>query len=280
MANVFITGASTGIGEATALHLDRLGHRVFAGVRNDADGGRLAKQASQRLVPVLCDVTDDDQIAAARKVVGDEVGDAGLQGLINNAGVALGGPLEHLSMERWRWQFDVNVFGQIAVTQAFLDLIRKGHGRISFTGSIGGRHANPMLGPYAASKHAIEAIGQSLRGELEPWGIHVSVVEPGAIKTPIWDKGRDTADELAEQLGPEAAAQYAEGIAFVRKGIDFQDKNSSPPELVAKAFEHALFNPRPRTQYLVGKDAKVLGTLNRVLPQSLLDRIVKKLGPS
>jgi NAD(P)-dependent dehydrogenase (short-subunit alcohol dehydrogenase family) len=280
MANVFITGASTGIGEATALHLDGLGHRVFAGVRNDADGDRLVARASKYLFPVRCDVTDLDQIAAARKVVGEEAGEAGLQGLVNNAGVAVGGPLEHLPLERWRWQFDVNVFGQIAVTQAFLDLVRQGRGRVSFTGSIGGRNANAMLGPYAASKHAIEAISQSLRGELEPWSIHVSVVEPGAIKTPIWDKGRNTADMLAEQLGPEAAAQYAEGIDFVRKGIEFQDKNAASPEKVAKAFEHALFSRRPHTQYLVGIDAKVLGTLNRLLPQSVLDRIVKRLGPS
>lgn len=280
MANVFITGASTGIGEATTVHLDSLGHRVFAGVRSDADGERLVQRASTRVFPVKCDVTDLDQITAARKVVGEEVGTAGLQGLINNAGVAVGGPLEHLPLDQWRWQFDVNVFGQIAVSQAFLDLVRQGKGRVSFTGSIAGRSANAMLGPYAASKHAIEAISQALRGELEPWGIHVSVVEPGAIKTPIWDKGRNTADVLAEQLGPEAAAQYAHGIDFVRKGIEFQDKNAAPPLLVAKAFEHALFSSRPRTQYLVGKDAKVLGALDRLLPQSVLDRIVKRLGPS
>lgn len=280
MANVFITGASTGIGEATALRLDRLGHTVFAGVRKDDDGDRLRKAASDRLTPVLCDVTDQASIDGARKTIGEAVGSSGLQGLINNAGVAVGGPLEHLPLDDWRWQFEVNVFGQIAVTKAFLDLLRTGGGRVSFTGSIGGRHANPMLGPYAASKHAIEAVGQSLRGELEPWGIHVSVVEPGAIVTPIWDKGRDLADELEERLGAEATEQYAEGIAFVRKGIDFQEKNGAPPEKVAEAFEKALFDARPRTQYLVGTDAKVLGTLNRLLPQSALDRLVKRLGPS
>ncbi len=280
MPNVFITGASTGIGEATALRLARLGHRVFAGVRQDADGEALASQAPGRIVPVRCDVTDGGQIAAARKVVGDEVGDAGLQGLINNAGVAVGGPLEHLTLDRWRWQFEVNVFGQIAVTQAFLDLVRQGRGRISFTGSIAGRTANPMLGPYAASKHAVEAISQALRGELEPWGIHVSVVEPGAVKTPIWDKGRQTADELESELGPEVAAKYAEGVAFLRKGIDYQDNRATPPEQVAAAFEHALFSARPRSQYLVGVDAKLLGTLDRLLPQRTLDALVKRVGPS
>jgi len=279
MANVFITGASTGIGEATALHFDRLGHTVFAGVRKDADGERLAAQASARLVPLLCDVTDSDQIAASRKLVGDAVGDGGLQGLINNAGVGVGGPLEHLELDQWREQLEVNVIGQIAVTKSFVDLVRFGQGRISFTGSIAGRGANPMLGPYSASKHAIEAVSQSLRGELAPWKIHVSVVEPGAIKTPIWGKGRSTADELVERIGPEAAAQYAEGIDFLRKGIDFQDKNSAPPHKVAKAFEHAMFSPRPRAQYLVGKDAKAIGILTRVLPQSTMDRLIKRLLP-
>ena len=279
MAYVFITGASTGIGEATALHFDRLGHHVFAGVRKDADGERLAGQASNRLVPLLCDVTDGQQIAAARKLIGDQVGSAGLQGLINNAGVGFGGPLEHLELDEWREQFEVNVIGQVAVTKSCVDLIRQGKGRITFTGSIAGRGANPMLGPYSASKHAIEAISQSLRGELAPWGIHVSVVEPGAIKTPIWGKGRDTADELVERIGPEAAAQYNEGISFLRKAIDFQDKNAASPEKVAKAFEHALFSPRPRAQYLVGKDAKVIGTLTRVLPQSTMDRLIKRLLP-
>lgn len=279
MANVFITGASTGIGEATALHLDRLGHRVFAGVRKDADGERLAAKAASRLVPVLCDVTDAAQIAAARKLIGDAVGKDGLQGLINNAGIGIGGPLEHLELDQWREQLEVNVIGQIAVTKAFIDLIRQGHGRISFTGSISGRGANPMLGPYSASKHAIEAISQSLRGELAPWGIHVSVVEPGAIKTPIWAKGRSTADELEEQIGPEAAAQYAEGIRFLRKGIDFQEKSSAPPEKVAKAFEHALFSAHPRSQYLVGKDAKAIGILTRLLPQSTMDRLIQRLLP-
>lgn len=279
MANVFITGASTGIGEATALHFDRLGHRVFAGVRKDADGERLAGHASSRLVPLLCDVTDGQRVSAARKLVGDAVGEEGLQGLINNAGVGFGGPLEHLELDEWREQFEVNVIGQIAVTKSFVDLIRQGKGRITFTGSIAGRGANPMLGPYSASKHAIEAVSQSLRGELAPWGIHVSVVEPGAIKTPIWGKGRHTADELVKRIGPEAAAQYAEGIEFLRKGIDFQDKNAAPPQKVAKAFEHALFNPRPRAQYLVGKDAKAIGALTRVLPQSTMDRLIKRLLP-
>lgn len=279
MANVFITGASTGIGEATALHLDRLGHRVFAGVRKDADGERVAAQASSRLVPLLCDVTDAEQIASARKVIGDAVGHDGLQGLINNAGIGIGGPLEHLELDQWREQLEVNVIGQIAVTKTFIDLVRQGHGRISFTGSIAGRGANPMLGPYSASKHAIEAISQSLRGELAPWGIHVSVVEPGAIKTPIWAKGRTTADELVAQIGPEAAAQYAEGIEFLRKGIEFQDKNSAPPEKVAKAFEHALFSAHPRAQYLVGKDAKAIGILTRLLPQSAMDRLIQRLLP-
>lgn len=279
MANIFITGASTGIGEATARHFDTLGHTVFAGVRNDADGDALRDGASSRLTPVICDVTDQGTIDSARKQIGESVSDAGLQGLINNAGIGVGGPVEYLPLDEWRWQFEVNLFGQIAVTQAFLDLIRQGRGRISFTGSIAGRHSSPMLGPYSASKHAVEALSQSMRGELQPWGIHVSVVEPGAITTPIWDKARDKFDEISDLIGVEAAEHYREGIETMQRGIDFQQKNSVPPAKVAEAFEHAMFSGRPKAQYLVGKDALALGSLHRVLPQPWVDRIVDRVVP-
>lgn len=280
MGNFFITGASTGIGEATARHFDRLGHRVFAGVRTEAAGEALTGGGSGRLVPVICDVVDDASIEAARKRIDDEVGTAGLQGLINNAGVAVAGPLEHLPMDEWRRQFDVNVFGQIAVTKAFLPLVRRGRGRISFTGSIAGRHANGLLGPYAGSKHAIEAISQALRQELSPWDIEVSVVEPGAIKTPIWDKGRDTYAAIDDVLDAEAIEQYRDQIDLLGRGIEFQDDKAAPPEKVAEAFEHAMLASRPRTQYLVGIDAKVIGSATRVLPKRAVEALVDRLGPS
>ena len=195
-----ITGTSTGIGEATALHLAKLGYRVLAGVRKEGDGERLVDQAGSGLVPVLIDVTEPATIDEAVRTVTDTVGEDGLVGLVNNAGVAIGGPLEYLAVEQWRHQFEVNVLGPVAVTRAFLPLIRQGGGRIIFIGSIGGRVAAPFVGPYSASKFAVEAIAESLRQELQPWHIPVVVIEPGAIKTPIWEKGLSQADEIEAAL--------------------------------------------------------------------------------
>jgi len=278
MRSFLVTGASTGIGEACALRLDRLGHRVYAGVRKESDGRRLKDQATDRLVPVMLDVTDEAQVDAAAKQIGDEAGS--LHGLVNNAGIARGGPLEYLPLEEWRDQLEVNVIGQVAVTKAMLPLIRRGGGRIVFIGSIGGKIASMMTGPYNASKFAIEGIGEALRHELRPWGIGVSVVEPGAIKTPIWDKGRETADRLVDQLSPQALELYAAHIAGVRKGIEMQERNGISPDKVATAVEHALLSARPRTRYPVGVDARVEALLVRFLPDRLREAIVRRVaGP-
>src|ERR1700730_7250159 len=198
---VVVTGASTGIGRATALHLDRLGFRVFAGVRREADAEELKKAATQRLSTLLIDVTDGDGVRAAAERVEQESPE-GLAGLVNNAGIAVGGPLEFVPIDAVRYQFEVNVIGMVAVTQALLPSLRKGHGRIVNIGSVGGRTAAPFVGPYAASKHAVEAFTESLRQELRPWGIWVAVIEPGAIATPIWEKGKQGADQLVEILPP------------------------------------------------------------------------------
>ncbi|MHB8670931.1 MAG: SDR family oxidoreductase [Acidimicrobiales bacterium] len=278
MKTFLVTGASTGIGEACALHLDRLGHRVYAGVRKEEHAQRLRDRGSDRIVPVFLDVTDQAQVDAVAKQIGG--GAAGLDGLVNNAGIAKGGPLEYLPLEEWREQLDVNVLGQVAVTKAMLPLIRTASGRIVFIGSIGGKVATMMLGPYCASKFALEAIGESLRHELRPWGISVSVVEPGAIKTAIWDKGRQDADRLERDLPAEARTRYADHIAAIRKGIDMQDRQGVGPEKVAKAVEHALFSRRPRTRYLVGTDAKIQSALVRWLPDRPREAIVRKIaGP-
>jgi NAD(P)-dependent dehydrogenase (short-subunit alcohol dehydrogenase family) len=282
MKTVLVTGASTGIGEACAIHLDRLGHRVYAGVRKEEDAERLRRGASSRLVPVFLDVTDQAQIdAVAKQLADDGTGDGdggGLQGVVNNAGIARGGPLEYLPVDEWREQLEVNVIGQVAVTKAVLPLIRAGRGRIVFIGSIGGRVATMMMGPYNASKFAIEAIGDALRQELHPWGIPVSVVEPGAVKTPIWEKGRQTADRLERDLPSEGAAMYAAHMAAIRKGIDMQDRQGVGPEKVAAAVEHALFASRPKTRYAVGTDARVLSVLARVLPDRARDALVRRVG--
>jgi len=275
--SVLVTGASTGIGEACALRLDRLGHRVYAGVRSEEHARGLRRRGSDRIVPVFLDVTDQAQIDAAAKQIG---GGGRLDGVVNNAGIGRGGPLEYLPLEVWREQLEVNVLGQVAVTKAVLPFIRAAGGRIVFIGSIGGRVATMLMGPYNASKFAIEAIGESLRSELHPWGIGVSVVEPGAIKTPIWDKARQQADRLERALPEEARTRYARHIAAIRKAIEMQDRQGVSPDKVAAAVERALFSPRPKTRYLVGTDARVQALLVRWLPDRPREAIIRRFaGP-
>jgi NAD(P)-dependent dehydrogenase (short-subunit alcohol dehydrogenase family) len=276
--SVLVTGASTGIGEACALRLDRLGHRVYAGVRSEEHAHGLRQRGSDRIVPVFLDVTDQAQVAAVAKQIGD--GGGSLDGVVNNAGVARGGPLEYLPLEIWREQLEVNVLGQVAVTKAMLPFIRAAGGRIVFIGSIGGRVATMLMGPYNASKFAIEAIGESLRSELHPWGISVSVVEPGAISTPIWEKGRQQADRLERALPEEARTRYARHIAAIRKAIEMQDRQGANPDKVAAVVERALFSSRPKTRYLVGTDARVQALLVRWLPDRPREAIVRRfVGP-
>lgn len=250
-------------------------------VRRRASGGRRREAAGAGFRPTHAsdlDVTDQAHIDAVTKQIGDDFGR--LDGLVNNAGIARGGPLEYLPIDEWREQLEVNVIGQVALTRAVLPLIRTATGRIVFIGSIGGKVATMLMGPYNASKFAIEAIGESLRHELHPWGIHVSVVEPGAIKTAIWDKGRDTAARLERELPEEGVRLYADHIAGIRKGIDMQDKNGVGPEKVAEAVDHALSARKPRTRYLVGTDARVQSALVRLLPDRTREAIVRKIaGP-
>ena len=182
---VVITGASTGIGAASARHLDRLGFRVFAGIRKSQDGERLRAQTSSKLTPIRFDVTDDGSIAAAADTIRAALDGDGLAGLVNNAGIAVPGPIETVPLAEARKQFEVNVLGQIAVTQAFLPLLRQGRGRIVNIGSIAGLTATPFLGLYGASKFALEALTDALRVEVRPWGINVSIIEPGAIASSI-----------------------------------------------------------------------------------------------
>lgn len=268
-----ITGASTGIGEACALRLDRNGWRV-AGVRKEADGQRLKSQASDRLTPIIVDVTDASQIDAAVKTVGAAVGATGLQGLVNNAGVSVNGPLEYLTSEDLRKQLEVNVIGQIAVTRAFLELIRAGHGRIVNIGSIAGKMATPFLGPYSASKHAMEALSDSLRQELRPWGIRVALVEPGSIATPIWEKGQRDADEYEKNMPEEALMRYGDAFTALRAAaVKFGDAGI-PADRVARSVEHALTSGRPRTRYIVGFDATMQRIIKAVVPDGIRDGLV------
>lgn len=275
MKAVVVTGASTGIGAACALRLDRLGHRVYVGIRKMADAEHLKAKASERLVPVHLDVTDTGQIEAAVKQIDEESG--ALAGLVNNAGIGKGGPLEFIDLDEWRRQFEVNVFGQVAVTKAMLPLIRRGNGRVVFIGSIGGKVSSPFLAPYNASKFAIEAIGEALRSELHPWGIGVSVVEPGSIDTAIWGKATEQVDQIEHELPEVAKAYYADAIAAMRKAVEVQARRGISAERVARAVEHALFSSRPKTRYPVGVDARTQTVMVRLLPDRLREAIVRRV---
>lgn len=274
MRNVLITGASTGIGEACALRLDKAGWRVFAGVRKEADGQRLKQGASDRLTPITLDVTDQQQIDAAAQTVGAAVGDGGLHGLVNNAGISINGPLEFLTPDDIRKQLEVNVVGQVAMVQAFLPLIRKAHGRIVNIGSIGGKMATPFLGPYTASKHAMEAISDSLRQELRPWGLHVALIEPGSIKTEIWQKGLREADDFQQNAPEEAMRLYGKAFNALKDAAHKFEDAGIPADRVARSVEHALTSGRPRTRYIVGFDATVQRIIKSVVPDRLRDRLV------
>ncbi len=272
--SIVVTGASSGIGEACALHLDELGYRVFAGVRNQPDGEALKAKASERLTPLLLDVTDDASIRKAAETVAAAVGAAGLAGLVNNAGIAVGGPLEVVPLGDLRKQFEVNVIGLVAVTQAFLPLLRQGRGRIVNMGSIAGRAAMPFMGPYAASKFAVEALTDAMRVELQPWGIHVSIVEPGAVESRIWEKGRQAGDRMEASASPEAKAHYGAAVTRVREAVARAVQRAIPARVAARAVAHALRAVRPKTRYLVGTDARFRAVLAAWLPDRLQDRLL------
>jgi NAD(P)-dependent dehydrogenase (short-subunit alcohol dehydrogenase family) len=254
-AVVVVTGASSGIGEACALHLDRLGFSVFAGVRREVDGAALQQKGSNRLIPILLDVTDADAIAAAARVVAATAGAAGLAGLVNNAGIAIAGPLEFLPVAELRRQLEVNVVGPIAVTQAFLPLLRQGKGRIVNIGSIAGRVASPFEGPYCASKFALEALTTSLRKELRPWNIPVVMIEPGIIATPIRRKSLAIVEELERRLPQQAHELYGPALAALRKAAMEKDTCGMPADVVAEAVVHALTAPTPKLRYTIVRKA-------------------------
>ncbi|MBX3329250.1 MAG: SDR family oxidoreductase [Nitrospira sp.] len=271
---VVITGASTGIGAACALHLDRLGFAVFAGVRKSEDGVALQKASSDRLVPLELDVTDLTTIQKSHAVVSEATKERGLFGLINNAGIAVVGPLEAVPISDLRQQLEVNVIGQVAVTQAFLPLVRQARGRIVNMGSIAGLSTMPLMGPYSASKFALEAITDALRLEVQQWGIHVSIVEPGAIATPIWNKSTIEAAEREAAIETELRTLYKPVVAAVRKVVGEASKRAISPDAVAKVVEDALTASTPKTRYLVGTDAKLRAFMVRLLSDRISDRML------
>ena len=281
--SVLITGSSTGIGEACALEFHRLGFRVFAGVRRECDGRRLVEQASPRLVPVMLDVTDAESISQAAARIREESGAAGLAGLVNNAGITVAFALEFLPMDELRRQFEVNVFGALAVTQAMLPMLKAARGRIVNVSSVSGLVAAPYVGAYAASKFALEALSDSLRVELRHFGIQVAVVEPADVDTPIWQKSREAADRLrdrlaevtADDVAEAARAAYAEDVSAMRAATAKSAAHAMPVSRVVRAVVHALTARRPKTRYPVGAKTWGVTLALRFLPDRFRDRIVR-----
>ncbi len=273
---VVITGASTGIGEACALHLDRLGYRVFAGIRKAADGESLRHRASERLVPVRLDISDAAEVEEAARSILEALSYGPLAGLINNAGIVVGGMLEFLPLDALRHQLEVNVIGQIAVTQAFLPSLRKAPGRIVNIGSMSGLISSPFSGAYCASKFALEALTDSLRVELRPWKMHVSIVEPGYVKTPIVNKSLAAAEALRAQLPAEALELYGPYLRAVRDATERASSQAASTDVVVKAVVHALTARRPRTRYVVGAHSGLQISLGRALPDRWRDALIAR----
>lgn len=276
MPNVLITGTSTGIGAACATRLAGRGWTVYAGVRKLEDGDRVKAAAPGDVRPLLLDVSKRDQIANAIAEIEGENGRVGLNGLVNNAGVGVGGPVEYVSEDDWRYVFDVNLFGVVALTNTATPLLRTGKGRIVHIGSIGGRMSTPGLGPYSASKHALEALAEAQRHELAraKSSIRVALIEPGEIATAIWDKADTTADELERALDGTARERYQWLVDQSRGFIAEGREKGAPASKVADAVEHALTSARPKARYLVGNDAKFYGHVLTRMPDRVRDTLV------
>ncbi len=274
---VLITGTSTGIGRACALLLDKRGYRVFAGVRRMEDAESLQKEASTGLMPVMLDITDASQIADARELIQTSVGPMnGLTALINNAGVMVPGILEFLPLDQLRSQLEVNLVGQIAVTQAFLPLIRRGRGRIINISSANGQFALPFMAGYAASKFALEAVTDSLRRELRPWRIPVSIIAPGTVETAMWDRAKVITDALFSTLPPMARQLYGEESSAMielmfKKGRGCADRAGALAELALRVVEAK----RPKARYRRGPGS-TMATIGSYLPKRLVDWVVAK----
>src|SRR5262245_44834305 len=273
---VVVTGTSTGIGAAAALYLAQQGFQVFAGVRRDADGAALEQRSSNGLIHVILDITDERTIAAAVDTVSAAVGERGLAGLVNNAGIVKPAPLEFQPIDDFRRQLEVNLVGQVAVTQAFLPLIRKGRGRIVNVGSIGGRLVLPLHGAYSASKFGIEAITDALRLELRQWRIPVSLIDPGATESAIFGKTLTEIDELKHALDEQGRDLYDEQIAAIRRTVEKTAADAAPALDLAKAVGSALMSAKPKTRYLAGHGAKEAAALARTATDGLKDRAIAR----
>lgn len=271
---VVITGASSGIGRATAMSLAGAGYLVFAGVRRPSDGEKLQALSSGVVRPLILDVTDAGSVAAAASKVATVVGSAGIQGLINNAGIGFVGPMEAVPLDALRRLYEVNVFGQVAVLQAFLPVLRRGGGRLINIGSIGDRLTPPYTGPLSSSKQAFASITDALRLELRSSGIRVVLIEPAAIRTEAIDKVEDQAEDLIGEMSSANRDRYAASfLKMTRRGLA-RERAGSSPDRVAAVIEKALTAPNPKARYLVGRDSRRMALLARWMPVPILDRIM------
>lgn len=273
---IFVTGASSGIGRATAERLVKAGYDVIPGLRRPDALPEPVKE------PVTIDLADRGSIGPATQQVLDRA-DGHLVGLVNNAGYTVSGPCEALDTDDWRAQFEVNLFGHIEVTRALLPALLANKGRVVNVGSIGGRMSSPFIGPYNSSKFAVRAWTDALRMELAPHGVRVSLIEPGSIDTPLWQKGNELADEQLAKLTDEQKSRYAQQIAGARKAADFAAAHGIPSDRCAQVIERALTASRPKGRYLVGTDARLQATMS-MLPVSVSDRVMhtmlRRLGKS
>jgi NAD(P)-dependent dehydrogenase (short-subunit alcohol dehydrogenase family) len=269
---VVVTGASSGIGAALVELLAREGYVALAGVRGEA-GVAAAETLHSDVRPLRLDVTDRASIDAAARAIAES--GLPLRGVVCNAGIAVAGPLEYLPVDELRRQFEVNLFGALEVAQAFLPQLRAARGRLVFVGSSSGRLAVPFIAPYSASKFALRALTDGLRVELAPFGVSVSLVEPSAVKTPIWAKGRASKPALMAQLPPQALERYGAAIEAVFAATDREERGAMPVATVTHAIRHALTAPKPRANYLLGTAARA-GSIVALLPASVRDRLVRK----
>lgn len=269
---VLVTGASTGIGYACVWALANWGFTVFAGVRSEADARRVSGLHGD-VRPLLLDVTAREQIAAAA----DTIGRSGVElcGVVNNAGIAVAGPLEYLPVDDLRRQFETNVFGALAISQAMLPLLRRTpDARIVFMSSVSGQIAPPFVGPYASSKFALEALADALRMELSAFGIRVIVVQPGNVRTPIWQKGRDAKDEIIARMPQEAAAHYAHAVDALVRATEHEERTGIDPQVVADAVLRALTAAHPKARYPVGNPPAWQRRFASLLPERVRDRLI------
>jgi len=270
---VLVTGASSGIGRATVVELARSGFQVFAGVRQDEAGLQLHAEYPEQVVPLVMDVTDRGAIAAAATSVSDRLGLRGLDGVVNNAGIGISTPMEYVPPEELRYQFEVNAFGPVAVTQAFLPLLRRARGRVVNIGSAGSHLTMPFGGPLCASKYALRSLNDALRMELHPFGIHVIIIEPGAIYTPGVEKTLGDAEETIRKLPAEGIILYGAMLReFTRRAYE-RERHGSAPDVVARVVHRALTDERPRARYAVGDKSRLLAALPKLLPDRVLDRL-------